>query len=145
MNNDIDEATWRLVCEQSRKWWGKLTDEDLERIGGHAERLADALQDKYGYTRQNMCPRGAGHRPSSSSAPVGASSLRARLQRGPSGAAASHAVSRGAPKRRTTKGVRAVLKDGSFVWKRIALALTTARRRSVMLRMARKGILQGPK
>ena len=53
MNNDIDEATWRLVCEQSRKWWGKLTNEDLERIGGHAERLADALQDKYGYTRQN--------------------------------------------------------------------------------------------
>lgn len=53
MNNDIVEATWQQVREQTRKWWGKLTDEDLERIGGKAERLADALQDKYGYTRQN--------------------------------------------------------------------------------------------
>lgn len=53
MSNDIGEATWLQVREQTRKWWGKLTDEDLERIDGKAERLADALQDKYGYTRQN--------------------------------------------------------------------------------------------
>ena len=53
MNNDIVEPTWQQVREQTRKWWGMLTDEDLERIGGKAERLADALQDKYGYTRQN--------------------------------------------------------------------------------------------
>jgi uncharacterized protein YjbJ (UPF0337 family) len=53
MKNDIDEPTWQQVREQTRKWWGKLTDEDLERIGGKAERLADALQDRYGYTRQN--------------------------------------------------------------------------------------------
>ncbi len=53
MNNDIAEATWLQVREQTRKWWGKLTDEDLERISGKSERLADALQDRYGYTRQN--------------------------------------------------------------------------------------------
>lgn len=53
MNNDIVEATWLQVREQTRKWWGKLTDDDLQRIGGKAERLADALQEKYGYTRQN--------------------------------------------------------------------------------------------
>ena len=53
MNNDIVEATWQQVREQTRKWWGKLTDEDLEQIAGKAERLADALQEKYGYTRPN--------------------------------------------------------------------------------------------
>ena len=51
MNNDLHEARWLQVREQVRKWWGKLTDDDLERIGGKAERLADALQEKYGYTR----------------------------------------------------------------------------------------------
>jgi uncharacterized protein YjbJ (UPF0337 family) len=51
MNYDMSEVRWRQVREQTRKWWGKLTDEDLERIQGKAERLANALQDKYGYTR----------------------------------------------------------------------------------------------
>ncbi len=53
MNDDMSEARWRQVRAQTRKWWGKLTDDDLERIGGKAERLADALQEKYGYTRQH--------------------------------------------------------------------------------------------
>ena len=53
MNNDMLEARWRLVRDQTRKWWGKLTDDDLEKIGGRSERLADALQEKYGYTRQH--------------------------------------------------------------------------------------------
>jgi uncharacterized protein YjbJ (UPF0337 family) len=51
MNNDLLDARWQQVGGQTRKWWGKLTDDDLERIGGKAERLADALQERYGYTR----------------------------------------------------------------------------------------------
>jgi uncharacterized protein YjbJ (UPF0337 family) len=53
MNNDMPEARWRQVRDQTRKWWPKLTDDDLERIGGSAERLADALQAKHGYTREH--------------------------------------------------------------------------------------------
>jgi len=53
MNNDISETRWRVVRDQTRKWWGKLTDHDLESIGGKVERLADALQEKYGYTSQH--------------------------------------------------------------------------------------------
>ena len=53
MNNDMLEARWRVVSGQTRKWWGKLTDADLEGIAGKAERLADALQERYGYTRQH--------------------------------------------------------------------------------------------
>lgn len=53
MNSDILEARWHQVREQTRKWWGKLTDADLEKIAGRAKRLADALQERYGYTRQH--------------------------------------------------------------------------------------------
>jgi uncharacterized protein YjbJ (UPF0337 family) len=51
VTNDMPEARWQEVCGQTRKYWGKLSDDDLARIGGNAERLADALQERYGYTR----------------------------------------------------------------------------------------------
>jgi uncharacterized protein YjbJ (UPF0337 family) len=53
MNNDILAARWRQVGGQTRKWWGKLSDDDLATIGGNAARLADALQERYGYTREH--------------------------------------------------------------------------------------------
>ena len=53
MSNDISGARWQQVCEQTKKWWGKLSNDDLNRIVGKADRLADALQEKYGYTRQH--------------------------------------------------------------------------------------------
>jgi len=53
MSNDLSLTRWQQVGAQTRKWWGRLTDDDLERIGGSAERLADALQETYGYTRQH--------------------------------------------------------------------------------------------
>lgn len=51
MNNDMLETRWLEVGGETRKWWGKLTDDDLKRIGGSAVLLADALQERYGYTR----------------------------------------------------------------------------------------------
>lgn len=29
MGDDISEAQWQQVGGQARKWWGKLTDDDL--------------------------------------------------------------------------------------------------------------------
>ena len=37
---------------QVKEWWGKLTDDDLERAGGNADHLVGLLQQKYGYTRE---------------------------------------------------------------------------------------------
>jgi len=34
-----------------RSWWGKLTDNDWERIAGQKDKLLGVLQEKYGYTR----------------------------------------------------------------------------------------------
>jgi uncharacterized protein YjbJ (UPF0337 family) len=52
MNTDIFEGQWRQMRGELRSWWGKLTDDDLEKIAGKKDRLVGVLQEKYGYTRQ---------------------------------------------------------------------------------------------
>jgi uncharacterized protein YjbJ (UPF0337 family) len=52
MNKDILEGQWKQIQGQARAWWGKLTDDDLERAAGKFDVLAGLLQEKYGYTRQ---------------------------------------------------------------------------------------------
>ncbi len=37
---------------EAKSWWGKLTDDDLDRAAGKFEVLAGMLQEKYGYTRE---------------------------------------------------------------------------------------------
>jgi len=37
---------------QAKAWWGKLTDDDLDKVGGKFDQLIGLLQEKYGYTRQ---------------------------------------------------------------------------------------------
>jgi uncharacterized protein YjbJ (UPF0337 family) len=37
---------------EMRSWWGKVTDDDLEKIAGRRDRLLGTLQEKYGYTRE---------------------------------------------------------------------------------------------
>jgi uncharacterized protein YjbJ (UPF0337 family) len=51
MNTDIFEGQWKQMRGELRSWWGKLTDDDLEQIGGKKDKLAGVLQEKYGYTR----------------------------------------------------------------------------------------------
>lgn len=52
MNKDILEGKWKQMRGEAKGWWGKLTDDDLERAGGKFDVLAGLLQEKYGYTRQ---------------------------------------------------------------------------------------------
>jgi len=37
---------------EAKAWWGKLTDDDLDRAAGKFEVLTGLLQEKYGYTRE---------------------------------------------------------------------------------------------
>lgn len=37
---------------QAKVWWGKLTDDDLDKVEGSFEKLTGLLQEKYGYTQQ---------------------------------------------------------------------------------------------
>lgn len=52
MNEDILKGKWMQVQGDLKKWWGKLTDDDLRRIEGSRDKLAGLLQERYGYTRQ---------------------------------------------------------------------------------------------
>lgn len=52
MNKDIFVGKWKQMRGQAKVWWGKLTDDDLEKIGGNYDKLTGLLQEKYGYTQQ---------------------------------------------------------------------------------------------
>jgi uncharacterized protein YjbJ (UPF0337 family) len=52
MNADTFEGRWKQMRGDLRSWWGRLTDNDLEKIAGKKDRLAGMLQEKYGYTRE---------------------------------------------------------------------------------------------
>jgi uncharacterized protein YjbJ (UPF0337 family) len=51
MNSDILEGKWKEMRGRAKEAWGKLTDDDLDRIDGKMDRLAGALQKTYGYAR----------------------------------------------------------------------------------------------
>jgi uncharacterized protein YjbJ (UPF0337 family) len=53
MNKDIFEGNWKQIKGEVKSWWGKLTDDDLERAAGKYEVLTGLLQEKYGYTREH--------------------------------------------------------------------------------------------
>lgn len=52
MNDDVFTGQWNQVRGSLKSWWGRLTDDDLDRIGGQKERLVGLVQEKYGRTRE---------------------------------------------------------------------------------------------
>jgi uncharacterized protein YjbJ (UPF0337 family) len=52
MNKDILQGKWRQMRGELKKWWGNLTDDDLDRIEGDRDKLIGLLQEKYGYSRE---------------------------------------------------------------------------------------------
>lgn len=52
MNTDTFEGQWRQMRGELRSWWGKLSENDFEKIAGKKDRLIGMLQEKYGYTRE---------------------------------------------------------------------------------------------
>jgi uncharacterized protein YjbJ (UPF0337 family) len=52
MTPDTFAAKWQQMRGTLRSWWGKLTDDDWERIAGQKDRLIGMLQEKYGYAKE---------------------------------------------------------------------------------------------
>ena len=52
MNRDVLEGKWKQLRGQAKGWWGKLTDDDLDRAQGKADQLIGLLQQKYSYSRE---------------------------------------------------------------------------------------------
>jgi uncharacterized protein YjbJ (UPF0337 family) len=51
MNKNVFEGKWKQMRGQVKEWWGNLTDGELDRAAGKAEKVVGLLQAKYGYTR----------------------------------------------------------------------------------------------
>lgn len=52
MNFDQLEGKWKQYKGQIREKWGKLTDDDLQVIGGRREQFIGRLQERYGIARE---------------------------------------------------------------------------------------------
>ena len=52
MNQDILAGKWKQMRGELKTWWGKLTDDDFDRIGGQKDKLVGLIQERYGYTRE---------------------------------------------------------------------------------------------
>jgi uncharacterized protein YjbJ (UPF0337 family) len=52
MNKDVIEGKWKQIRGEAKAWWGKLTDDDLDRAAGKFDVLTGIIQEKYGYTRE---------------------------------------------------------------------------------------------
>jgi uncharacterized protein YjbJ (UPF0337 family) len=51
MNQDIFEGKWKQFRGDVKKWWGDLTDDDLQQVEGNRDKLVGKLQERYGWTR----------------------------------------------------------------------------------------------
>jgi uncharacterized protein YjbJ (UPF0337 family) len=51
MNADVLKGQWHQLKGEVKSQWGKLTDDDLDKISGESERLIGLLQERYGYAR----------------------------------------------------------------------------------------------
>ena len=52
MNQDVFAGQWKQMRGELKSWWGKLADDDFDRIGGQKDKLIGLLQEKYGYARE---------------------------------------------------------------------------------------------
>ena len=44
-------GVWLQIRGKVKEQWGKLTEDDLKQLEGHAEQLAGKLQERYGLAR----------------------------------------------------------------------------------------------
>jgi uncharacterized protein YjbJ (UPF0337 family) len=51
MNWDRIEGKWKQSKGKFREKWGKLTDDDLDVIGGKRDQLVGRLQERYGIAK----------------------------------------------------------------------------------------------
>jgi uncharacterized protein YjbJ (UPF0337 family) len=51
LNEDIFAGQWKQMRGELKSWWGKLADDDLDRVGGQKDKLIGLVQEKYGYAR----------------------------------------------------------------------------------------------
>ncbi len=51
MNKDTLEGNWKQLKGKVRENWGKLTDDEVEEIGGRKDNFVGKIQEKYGLNK----------------------------------------------------------------------------------------------
>lgn len=51
MNEDVFKGQWKQVRGKAKEWWGKLTNDDLDKIDGQMDQMVGKLQEHYGYSK----------------------------------------------------------------------------------------------
>lgn len=54
MNADTLKGQWKQIKGEAKIRWGKLTDDDIDQIDGSVEKLEGKLQERYGWTREQV-------------------------------------------------------------------------------------------
>ena len=52
MDANILKGKWLQLKGTVKEKWGQLTDDDVDRVEGSAERLVGVIQERYGYAKQ---------------------------------------------------------------------------------------------
>ena len=52
MNRDQIAGKWEQFKGETRRQWGKLTDDDLEMVKGDRQKLAGRVQERYGISKE---------------------------------------------------------------------------------------------
>src|SRR5215467_11482810 len=52
MNWDQVEGKWKQASGSVKEKWGKLTDDDLQRISGKRDQLVGRIQERYGVAKE---------------------------------------------------------------------------------------------
>jgi uncharacterized protein YjbJ (UPF0337 family) len=53
MNADVFKGKWAQIKGEVKSQWGKLTDDDLDRVEGDTEKLVGRVQERYGYAKED--------------------------------------------------------------------------------------------
>jgi uncharacterized protein YjbJ (UPF0337 family) len=51
MNEDTLKGQWTQLKGRVREQWGKLTDDDLDRVAGNRDQLVGKIQNSYGIAK----------------------------------------------------------------------------------------------
>lgn len=52
MNSDTLQGQWKQLRGNIKATFGKLTDDDLLQADGNVDKMQGALQERYGYTKE---------------------------------------------------------------------------------------------
>jgi uncharacterized protein YjbJ (UPF0337 family) len=51
VNWDILEGKWKQMKGAVKQRWGKFTDDELDQMAGHRDKLVGKLQERYGINK----------------------------------------------------------------------------------------------